>query len=251
MLRAGLDIDDGRNDIKTAITRKSGAPARSSRGLESSEWQAHGGAHDPDDSNLSSQVWLCADSLRVARWLDLPCIKHHDSTDLCILQGLQSHASVSRAREAGEGVMQNIYDGLEEANSILERFYNRRADAGNGADLYASSSQLLSQLEDLHEKAEADRQALVLDVFSADRHNAQRHLAYPTAAQAIDIGLNDFESEMRGGRGPGRDIPSESSRFGRAPKVKSSAAWPVHTAVSPQSAPSDIHTSEKAEASID
>jgi hypothetical protein len=141
--------------------------------------------------------------------------------------------------------MQNIYDGLEEANMILERFYNRRTDAGNDADLYASSSQLFSQLEDFHEKAEAGKQAVVLDVFSADRNTAQGHLAYPTVAPAIDIGLNDFESEMRGGRGPGRGIPSESSRVERAPKVISSAARPVHTAVSPQCAP-DEHQRETA-----
>lgn len=129
--------------------------------------------------------------------------------------------------------MQNIYDGLDEANSILERFCNRQvqhAAPAHGGDLYASA-QSAQWLEGYHETAEADKQPVALSVFSGD-HNSVHPQALSSAMRAIDIGLENFESEMRGGRGPGHDLATTKHRDTMMSSRLSSIRGPVNPVVS-------------------
>lgn len=126
--------------------------------------------------------------------------------------------------------MQNIYDGLDEANSILQRFYNRQAPA-QSADVYASA-QSPYWLESYHETAEAEKQPVVLNVFSGDRSAVHQDQIHPSMMQAIDIGLDDFEAEMRGGRGPGQDLSTMIRRDTQVSPDFASAIRPVQALVS-------------------
>ena len=110
-----------------------------------------------------------------------------------VVQGLQSHRLASRAGELqtdapeaeADGVMQNIYEGLDEANSILERFCNRHQQGSPSQatpmDMLRASDQAMPSLE-YEEQAYSDGSpdaypsSVILDTYS--QHHSRTSSGY-------------------------------------------------------------------------